>query len=301
MSKNKRGRGGMIRFAREVVYNNDLEYCDAVICQVTAPRRARRVLGKPTTEAQAVVNERHAKLKFQRYSNANFVDGRDICVHLTFDKAHKPASRTECKKLMTNFLRRVKNAWKNIERPLKWLYVIEGEDGKRIHVHMLMTGGLTAAKIKALWGMAQIVNVDTLQASNQGFAALGIYLNKQGRLENGEHRWYGSRNLVDPKREELNAKIPLDEVAELGRYIQDEMYADEGIISTAERFAPVESRYEGYYCSEATAKHLEQFNEWVITVQLYRKDTPMGKAEKRRREDEEEKIEQRKAEGRRGV
>ncbi len=287
----------MIRFAREVVYNNNLEYCDAVICQVTAPRRARRSLGKATTEAQAIVNDRHARLKFQRYSNANFVDGRDNCVHLTFDEGHKPESRAACKKIMVNFIRRVKNAWKKagIEMPLKWLYVIEGEDGKRIHVHMLMTGGLAPAKIKELWGMAMIVNVDTLQAGNQGFAALGVYLTKQGKLANGEHRWYGSRNLEDPKRDELNAKMPLDDVAELGRYIQDEMYANDGEIPTDERFAPIESRYEGYFCSEATAKYLEQFHEWVICIQLYRRDTAAGKFEKKRRAAEEREIARRRA------
>ena len=293
-------RGGKVRFCRETSYNLGLEYCDTVISQVTGPRRGRRELGKPTTAAQAVVNERHAKLKFQRYANANFVEGEDVCVHLTFDEGHKPASRVECREIMTRFLRRIKYAWKKaeIKRTLKWLYVIEGEDGKRIHVHMLMTGGLPLAKVKALWGMALIVNMDILQAGKQGFAALGVYLTKQGKLADGEHRWYGSRTLVDPEKEELNAKTPMEEVAKLGEYIQNQMFAGEGEIPTAERFAPVESRYgTSYYCSEATAKYLKDFGEWVICIQLYHKDTPMGQAETKRRNQEEQEIENRRKAG----
>ena len=177
-----------------------------------------------------------------------------------------------------------------MELDLRWLYVIEGEDGKRIHVHMLMTGGLAPAKIKKLWGMAMIVNVDTLQAGQQGFAALGKYLTKQGKLADGEHRWYGSRNLIDPLKEELNAKIPLDEVAELGEYIQNELEAGVDAIPTAERYAPIEERYPGYYLAEAEAKYLETFREWVIHIKLYRKDTPAGEIEKQRRRREESKI-----------
>ena len=290
MGKSK--RSGKVRFARETTYNMGLEYCDTTICKVVGNRRARRSAAKPSRECQEILNEKNARLKFQRYANANFADGRDVCVHLTFDNGHKPESRAACKAIMDKFIRRVKYAWAKaqIEQQLRWLYVIEGEDGKRIHVHMLMTGGLAAAKIKKLWGMAMIVNVDTLQAGQQGFAALGVYLTKQGKLADGEHRWYGSRNLIDPLKEELNAKIPMDEVAELGEYIQNELEAGVDVISTAERYAPIEERYPGYYLSEATAKYLEQFREWVIHIQLYRKDTPAGEMETKRRSREESKI-----------
>ena len=288
---------GKVRFARETTYNMGLEYCDTTICKVVGNRRARRSAAKPSRESQELLNDRNARMKFQRYANANFADGRDVCVHLTFDDGHKPESRAACKEVVDKFIRRVKYAWAKagIEQVLRWLYVIEGEDGKRIHVHMLMTGGLAPAKIKKLWGMAQIVNVDVLQAGQQGFAALGKYLTKQGRLADGEHRWYGSRNLIDPLKEELTAKMPLDEVAELGEYIQNELEAGADVIPTAERYAPIEERYSGYYLAEATAKYLEQFKEWVIHIQLYRKDTPAGKLEQKRRRLEEREIARRRA------
>lgn len=290
MSKKKSGR--KVRFARETTYNMGLEYCDTTICKVVGNRRARRSAAKPSRECQELLNDKNARMKFERKCNANFQDGRDVCVHLTFDEGHKPESRAACKIIMDKFIRRVKYAWEKagMELDFRWLYVIEGEDGKRIHVHVLMTGGLAPAKIKKLWGMAMIVNVDTLQAGQQGFAALGKYLTKQGKLADGEHRWYGSRNLIDPLKEELNAKIPLDEVAELGEYIQNELEAGVDVIPTAERYAPIEERYPGYYLAEAEAKYLETFREWVIHIKLYRKDTPAGEVEKQRRSREESKI-----------
>lgn len=286
-----------IRFARETVYNDGKPYCDTVLCTVKGPRRGKRSLGKPTTPAQEWVNERNARKQFARIANANFSDGEDVLVHLTFDKAHLPSSRRACKRGMDRFLRRLKRAWikKDLFADLKYLYVIEGEDGKRLHVHMLMTGGMTCGEIKALWGMADIVNVDVLQAGKKGYEALSVYLTKQGKLEDGEHRWYGSRNLIKPERKEKNADMPLSEMEELGDYIANRMDVGEGVISTSERYAPIEERYPGYYCAEAEAKYLETFREWVIHIQLYARDTDSGKQETARRRREEREIARRKA------
>lgn len=285
-----------IRYSRETGYNMEQEYCDAVLFAVRGPKKGRRTLGKPTSEAQEEINEKNARMHFARMANANFADGRDCLVHLTFDSHHRPESRRACKRIMDNFLRRLKRAWEKagMERELRYLYVIEGDDGKRLHVHMLMTGGMSCAEIKALWGMADIVNVDRLQAGKKGYEALSTYLTKQGKLSDGEHRWYGSRNLVKPDYEERNAKIPMDEVEELGNYIEHELEAGEDVITTAERYAPIEERYPGYFCAEAAAKYLETFREWVIHIQLYRKDTPAGVLEAKRRRTEEREIAKRK-------
>lgn len=286
-----------IRYSRETGYNMGQDYCDAVLFAVRGPKKGRRTLGKPTSEAQEYINEKNARMHFARMANANFTDGRDCLVHLTFDSRHRPETRRDCKRMVDNFLRRLKRAWDKagMERELRYLYVIEGNDGKRLHVHMLMTGGMAAGEIKALWGMADIVNVDRLQAGKKGYEALSKYLTKQGKLSDGEHRWYGSRNLVKPDYEERNAKIPMDEVEELGNYIEHELEAGEDVIPTAERYAPIEERYPGYYCAEATAKYLETFREWVIHIQLYRKDTPAGLLEAKRRRTEEREIAKRKA------
>ena len=285
-----------IRYARETIYNNDKPYCDTVIFPVRGPKKGRRTLGKPTTPAQEAINERNAKMHFARVANANFVEGRDLKVDLTFDKWNLPATRRDCKRVTDNFIRRVTRAWKarGLEPELRYLYVIEGNDGKRFHVHLLMTGGLTVNVIRDLWGMCEILNVRVLQAGQKGYEALSVYLTKQGKLADGEHRWYGSRNLVKPDYEERNAHIPMADVEELGEYIQNVMDAGEGDIPTAERYAPIEELYPGYYCAEAEAKYLEQFRDWIIHVKLYRKDTRAGVEEAKRRRDEEKAIKARK-------
>ena len=285
-----------IRCARETGYNMGQPYCDTVIFPVRCPKKGRRSLGKPTTPAQEAVNERNAIMHFERVTNANFQEGRDVKVDLTFDKWNLPATRRDCKRVTDNFIRRVKRAWKarGLEPELRYLYVIEGNDGKRFHVHLLMTGGLTVNVIRDLWGMCDILNVRVLQANKNGYEALSVYLTKQGKLADGEHRWYGSRNLVKPDYAERNAHIPMAEVEELGKYIQDVMDAGEGDIPTAERYAPIEELYPGYYCAKAEAKYLEQFHDWIIHVKLYRKDTRAGVEEANRRRDEEKAIKARK-------
>jgi len=287
---------GDIRYTRETSYNMGPGFCDTLLYRVKGKRRQPRALGKATSEAQARVNERNAIMNLNRIVNANFEDGRDLYITLTFDEAHYPATRAEVRLLMRNFLRRVKrahvalnilsnNAFEAV-REFKYLYVIEGGDGKRMHPHLLMTGGLSESRIRELWGMADIVNVRTLQASSNGFEALSAYLTKQGRI-NGEHRWYGSRNLERTGYAELNAGISAEATDELARAIEDiNAGVGKGVETTEERYAPVESRYPGYYMSEAEAIYIEQFREWVIHIKLYRRDTDPGRREAKRRRSE---------------
>jgi hypothetical protein len=168
--------------------------------------------------------------------------------------------------------------------PLKYLYVIEGGDGKRIHIHLAMTGGLAWQEIKVLWGMADEVNVKILQGSKNGMEALSRYLTKQGGLAKGEHHWYGSRNLSKPDYGERDNRISRETMEELADVIEDiNAGKGEGVIPTDERYAPIEERYPGYYLAEAEAVYVEQFKEWVLHIQLYRQDTEAGKLEKKRR------------------
>ena len=297
MAKKNKKRSGRIRYSRESMYNAGLEYCDTTIYTVKAPRNVRRKLGNPSRPCQEALNERNAKLRLKRLIEANFTEGKDIFVTFTFDKGHNPETRAEARKLFGNFLRRLRRAWKakGIAGEPRGIYVLEGKDGGHIHIHVVMSCGMDYETIKKLWGMALFVNVRILQGVETGFDPLSKYLSKQGKLADGERRWYRFGDLVEPDCEELNAKIPLDDVAELGKYIQDEMEAGADVIPTSERYAPVESRYPGYFCSEAQAKYLEQFGEWIIHVKLYRKDTPIGVQEQKRRRLEEREMERRKA------
>lgn len=283
-----------ITYSRETGWNLGMEYCDTCIFRVKGRRRQRRRLGKPTSEAQERINEVNARMSFTRILHANFTEGEDVKLDLTFDPRHAPETREEAKRLTDNFLRRVKRHWKGYPetegKPFKYLYVIEGGDGKRIHVHTVMSGGISPQQLRELWGMAQVVNVDTLQGSETGFEALGKYLTKQGRVP-GEHRWYGSRSLVKPTYDEYNNGIKASDVEALAKAIEDiNSGVGVGVESTAERFAPIEERYPGYYLAAAEATYIETFREYVIHIKLYRKDTAAGISEARRRRAEKREL-----------
>lgn len=287
----------MIDYSRETGYNMGMEYCDTLLYRVRCKPKQRRALGKPTSETQAIVNERNMKLNFKRVLHANFLEGRDLYVTLTFREGENPATRADAKRAADNFWRRVKRSWekrgasiweirhnKGEKLPLNYLYVIEGGDGKRIHIHLAMTGGLAWQEIKVLWGMADEVNVKILQGSKNGMEALSKYLTKQGGLAKGEHHWYGSRNLSKPDYGERDNRISRETMEELADVIEDiNAGKGEGVIPTDERYAPIEERYPGYYLAEAEAVYVEQFKEWVLHIQLYRQDTEAGKLEKKRR------------------
>lgn len=299
----------MIEYSRETGYNMGMEYCDTILYRVRCKPKQRRALGKPTSEAQAVVNERNMKQNFKRILHANFLEGRDLYITLTFREGENPATRADAKRAADNFWRRVKRAWekrgvstweiqhhKGEKLPLKYLYVIEGGDGKRIHIHLAMTGGLAWQEIKVLWGMADEVNVKILQGSKNGMEALSRYLTKQGGLAKGEHHWYGSRNLSKPDYGERDNRISRETMEELADVIEDiNAGKGEGVIPTDERYAPIEERYPGYYLAEAEAVYVEQFREWILHIQLYRQDTEAGKLEKKRRAAELRQIKARRA------
>lgn len=297
----------MIEYSRETGYNMGREYCDALLFRVRSKPKQRRALGKATTESQAIVNQRNMTENFKRGIVANFLEGRDLFIMFTF--LENPDTRDEAKRLMDNFLRRAKRAWKKRglsewelmhnkgeKLPFKCRYVIEGGDGKRIHIHAFMTGGLAWQEIHALWGLADIVNPRILQGAQNGFEAAVQYVVKQGGLAKGEHHWYGTRNLVKPDYAERNNQISREAMEEMADVIEDiNAHVGEGVIPTEERYAPIEERYPGYYLAEADAKYIEQFKEWVIHIKLYRRDTAAGKLEKKRRAAEEREIARRRA------
>ena len=299
----------MVSYYRDTIHNPGLEYSDVTMYRCKAKKGQRRSLGNPTKESQELVNERNRKMAYERMIVANFTEGRDLWVLLTFDERYKLNTRAEVKAEMDKFWRRVKRAWdkrgpsaweirhnRGEKLPLKYVYVIEGHDGKRFHVHVNMTGGLPEKQIKELWGKAEIVNARILQGSEKGFEAMANYVCKQGGLEKGEHHWYASRNMVKPEAAEHNGQIGRETVEELAKEIEDiNAHIGEGVIPTSERFSAIEERYPGYYLAEASAVHIEQFKEWVIHVKLYRKDTEAGRQEAKRRRAEEREIARRRA------
>jgi len=168
-----------------------------------ASGRARAARQNVTPEAMRKLNEERSRRRVVQLADANFTD-RDIHLTLTYRQAPK---YDQALKDVKNFLRTVKR--KREQRgmdPLKYIYAIEGDDDgtrERIHVHMLMNGGIDREELEAIWARGY-ANADRLQPNEFGLEAIARYITKQ---QKNRRRWCCSRNLKKPKQRTSDTKV----------------------------------------------------------------------------------------------
>ena len=117
------------------------------------------------------------------------------------------------RKDLRNFLLRVKRYREKIGlEELKYIYTIEGKREiskgcgvSRIHVHMLMNGGVSRERLEELWEYGY-ANADRLQPTERGLEEIASYIIKEARNRDGGRKWSASRNLKQPKRRTSDAK-----------------------------------------------------------------------------------------------
>ena len=192
------------------------EYLEVAIYPVYAHPKKRGKRKNPTTEVQQQLNQRHAEGKLRRLLHTNFTP-LDLFVTLTFDDAYLPASVEDAQRLLQNFLRRAKRRYEKMDLELKYIYVLEyGQKHNRLHIHLVLTCGITRADLEKLWGLGD-VSMDTLRFERDGLASLARYLTKGG--ENADRptwkRWSGSRNLVKPTVTERDGRLSHRKMADL--------------------------------------------------------------------------------------
>lgn len=167
-------------------------------------RTARRVREKRTPEQKEQANQRAAIRRVIRLANCNFTD-QDI--HLTLTYAIKPPSFEQSQKDVRNFLRRVKRLREKRHLPeLKYIYAIEDEQNgekKRIHCHMLMSGGISREELEACWKKGW-ANADRLQPDERGLEAIARYITKSQR---NRKKWVCSMGLKQPKVRTSDTKL----------------------------------------------------------------------------------------------
>ena len=165
--------------------------------------RARAAKQNVTPEAVQRLNEERSKRKLVQLADANFGE-QDIHLTLTYRDAPKYA---QAQKDVKNFLRTVKR--KREQRgmtPLKYIYTIEGDDDgrrERIHVHMLMSGGINREELEAIWARGY-ATADRLQPNENGLEAIARYITKQ---QKNRRKWCRSRNLKQPKQRTSDSKV----------------------------------------------------------------------------------------------
>lgn len=248
----------------------------------SARRRVRRVL---TCPKQAALNDKHAWLYLGRLINMNFGKG-DYHLSLTYDTKHLPSSAEDAKKDFERFIGKVKKLYVAAKRQLRYIMVMSfasektGEP-KRLHMHVVMTGGVDRTAIELLWRAPDkagrckkgeehkrfgaplgYANCDRLQTED-GLGALTTYLAKQPR-EGIARRWYASVGLRKPYTYAPNDdKYDLPELKKIA-----EKNADAVDVSFWERQYPgwtvCDPRGYAYSCTES------EFSGVSILVKLRR-------------------------------
>ena len=110
------------------------EYLDVYIYPTYRQGRSRGKRSKPTSAAQAKLNQRHREEKLVRLLHANFTPD-DLEIHLTYQQ--QPESPEEAQRLLRNYIRRVQRARKKQGLPpLKYIAVTEkGSKNGRYPAH----------------------------------------------------------------------------------------------------------------------------------------------------------------------
>lgn len=201
-------------------------YAEVLICPVIKQPRGRKNKYNPTSEVQEKLNQKNAERKIHRLVNANFTI-EDYKGELTYNDAHHPDSIERALKDFQNFVKRV-NRYRH-KRGLdnmKYIMTIEiGSRKGRIHIHFIMSGGLTLSELARLWGMGYLRDFAPLQFDEHGVAGIAKYCAKQMLLGK---RWCASRNLVKPEEPPPNhSKYTRRKADRLAQAIEQDNYKEE--------------------------------------------------------------------------
>lgn len=158
---------------------------------------ARKAMSR---ERQTRYNRERARRRLALLMDANF--GKND-LHVTLTYRGTPPDYEQARKDVRNYLRAVKRMREKAGLPeMKYIYVLEeeGADGekRRIHVHLMMTGGVSREALEEKWGRGY-ANCDRLQPEEgTGLLELARYFTKQG-MEKHRRAWSASKNLRQPR------------------------------------------------------------------------------------------------------
>lgn len=187
--------------------------------------RLREAKKNQTPEKQRRMNEKRAKHQLILLIETNFT-AKDY--HLTLTYAGDPPDLKQCRRDVRNFLDRVKRL--RIRRgleELKYIYAIGHDSGARIHVHMIINGGIDRAELERIWAKGR-TNAVRLQPDDHGLQGIANYLYRQnvrkrsaGSIQ-GKKTWVASRNLKRPKTRKRDCRCSNARVRRIAGDIQSE-------------------------------------------------------------------------------
>lgn len=202
-------------FNRERIYICG-DFMDGDIYPVFQPAGKRRSRCKPTSEIQKRLNQRNAERKLTRLVHANFGE-EDIALHLTYRRGEEPETEEEARKILSNYIRRLKRAYSKQGKELKYISCTEyGKRGGRVHHHLIINAGLSRDETEKIWGHGY-ANSKRLQFDENGATGLARYMTKDRHFYK---RWNQSRNLVTPQAATFDGRISMGDINDIAEEIE---------------------------------------------------------------------------------
>lgn len=233
----------------------------------THSRRQRK--RRPSRECQKKLNQLNSERQLSRILAANFTND-DIKLELTYSQDYLPEDTERAKKDLRNFIARVNRARaKQGLCQMKYVYSMEvGEKTKRIHFHLVMSGGLKPKEIQRIWGKGYVDKVKPLMFDETGLRGIARYMCKQkvsadgqGTDAAGMKRYQCSQNCIKPEPMNNDYKYSKRQV--------------KAIADDSENRRMIEVKYPGYFCAECRSFWNEQNGEHYISMILYRQDADL--------------------------
>ncbi|HGD0580870.1 TPA: hypothetical protein ACH354_002534 [Clostridium perfringens] len=158
-------------------------------------RRCRKSRKKESLPKQKNLNEKNSKDTMRRVIETNFTN-EDWFVTFGWTNEKRPKTEERMLKDLKNFFERLRRFLKrNTRGELKYIYVIEYDDDKKVHIHMIVNNVISIEELQKIWGNGN-VDVEHLREDDLGYEGLAEYLAKDPK---GKKRWVPSRNLKRPE------------------------------------------------------------------------------------------------------
>ena len=154
----------------------------------------RRSRCNPTKEAQAWGNKRRAEDYFFYLIHNNFgLEDRRLDLDIAWP--NMPKSVEELKRIMRNFVQRLRRLYARHGLELRFVWVPEVTLGGRFHVHAFINGGVMTELIQKCWRIGR-ANSSPFQYDREGLRGYIHYVFKKPIVSK---HWCATKNLKKPK------------------------------------------------------------------------------------------------------
>lgn len=170
--------------------------------------RRRRPRYKPTSEAQAWANKKRAEDYFFCLMHANF-GLEDYRLDLDFMDECLPQNEEELKRMMRNFIVRLRRRYQKYGVEMKLVWIAEFSPGGRRHIHGFLSGGVPVQEIQEAWNLGR-ANCLFFKYEKKGFSGYVHYVFKGSLLSK---KWCATKNLKKPKERKADSVLRRKDVA----------------------------------------------------------------------------------------